>query len=174
MALAVTGFAVALVVPRPAAADVETLEKAIKAAYLPKLGDFVEWPPEAMRGPDFVLCVVGDPALGDLLARAARGATVHGHPITLLYMPTLDQDRGCQLLFVSNPQGQAISQVLSLVRGRPVLTVTDQQTDSASRGIINFVVRDGRVRFEVDRRAAATNHLVISSKLLGLAANVQE
>ena len=55
------------------------------------------------------------------------------------------------------------------MRGAPVLTVTDDAGDPAARGMIDFVLRDGRVRFRIDPRAAERSGLVISSKLLSLA-----
>jgi hypothetical protein len=53
-----------------------------------------------------------------------------------------------------------------------VLTVTDAEEEPRATGIVNFLVVDNRVRFEIDQRAAAENHLVISSKLLSLASRV--
>ena len=52
------------------------------------------------------------------------------------------------------------------------LTLTDQATDPTSRGIINFIISDNRVRFEIDEAAAEHSGLTISSKLPGLAARV--
>jgi hypothetical protein len=40
-------------------------------------------------------------------------------------------------------------------------------------GMINFVIKDNRVRFTVDDEAAAQNGLAISSKLLGVALAVK-
>jgi hypothetical protein len=53
-----------------------------------------------------------------------------------------------------------------------VLTVTDSGAGGGA-GIIDFVVRDNRVRFDINDEAAAQNGLVISSKLLNLALNVK-
>jgi YfiR/HmsC-like len=53
-----------------------------------------------------------------------------------------------------------------------VLTVTDGAADPDNRGIINFVISDGRVRFEIDNLAAEASRLTISSKLLSLAVRV--
>jgi hypothetical protein len=39
--------------------------------------------------------------------------------------------------------------------------------------MINFIVADNRVRFEIDEAAARRNGLQISSKLLSLAASVR-
>lgn len=157
---------------RPAAGD--DLELAVKAAYLTKFGDFVEWPPENTPAAGFNLCVVGSQPFGDLIDRAARGQTVHAHPIVLQRLPTLDDPTVCQLAFIAESSPDAVARTLRQVRGYPVLTVTDRQQTADSRGIINFVIQAGRLRFAIDRGAATANHLVISSKLLDLAIHVQD
>jgi hypothetical protein len=54
-----------------------------------------------------------------------------------------------------------------------VLTITDSARNARAKGIVHFVLRDNRVRFEIDEQAAAENGLVISSKVLGLAISVR-
>jgi N-acetylglucosamine-6-phosphate deacetylase len=79
----------------------------------------------------------------------------------------------CQIAFISHLAPQNVHAVLDAVRGTPVLTVTDS-TAAGEGGIVQFVIRDGRVAFEVDTAAAARNHLTISSKLLQLAVAVRD
>jgi hypothetical protein len=174
MAILAAFYVPALVWPPYAQADDERLETAIKAAYLTKLGDFVQWPPDAIHAGPFNICVLGAADFGDLLERAAAGRTVRTHPIALMRLSTMDGAQNCHLLFVPISSSNDAVRVLEATRGSAVLTVTDRQSDPSGRGIINFVIHDGRVRFEIDRRAAAANHLTISSKLLDLAVNVQE
>ena len=49
---------------------------------------------------------------------------------------------------------------------------TDQGQDGA-RGIVNLIVQENKVRFEIDDRTAMEDGLAISSKLLSLAARVR-
>jgi hypothetical protein len=77
------------------------------------------------------------------------------------------------MMFVTGSAEQPVAQALAAVRGTPVLTVTDGQTVADALGIINFVLADGRVRFEIDQGSAAGNGLTISSKLLSLAEQVR-
>jgi hypothetical protein len=54
-----------------------------------------------------------------------------------------------------------------------VLTVTDDQLHGPSTGIVNFIIANNRVRFDIDAEAATQNGLVISSKLMNLALNAK-
>jgi hypothetical protein len=58
------------------------------------------------------------------------------------------------------------------VRGLPILTVTDE-AQGVGGGMVQFVLRDGRVRFGLDLRSAEASGLSISSKLQALATNAR-
>jgi hypothetical protein len=156
-----------------ARSDNEALAYAVKAAYLCKLPAFVTWPAGTQTDNDFVLCVIGDDPFGSLLDRAANGQAVQQRPVVVRRYQTVTNNPGCQLIFVAGSRSQSVAAVLAAVHGTPVLTVTDGERDPASIGIINFVLADGHVRFEIDQGSAAQNGLAISSKLLSLATAVR-
>jgi hypothetical protein len=85
----------------------------------------------------------------------------------------LVRDSGCDMVYVAGSPAQPVAAALEAVRGTPVLTVTDSERYGGPAGIVNFVVLNNRVRFEIDEDAAAANGLVVSSKLLSLAVAVR-
>ena len=159
--------------PAPAWSDDDRLALAVKATYLCKLPAFMTWPAGGQPANTFVMCVVGRRLPDDLLDRSAEGLTVQQRPIELRRYSAIGSNPGCQLMFVTGSNEQPVAEVLAIVRGAPVLTVTDGQTAANSTGIINFVLMDGHVRFEVDQHAAVESGLMISSKLLSLAVQVR-
>jgi hypothetical protein len=76
-------------------------------------------------------------------------------------------------MFIGGSQQQSIAEALAVVRGTPVLTVTDVSRPDAANGIIAFIIDNNRVRFDIDDRAAAENGILISSQLLNLARTVR-
>lgn len=157
-----------------ALAQSSTIEHAVKATYIYKFAPFVEWPAGAFVSPSdpLVLCIAGVDAVSQVVDEAVQGQMIGGHPISVLHLLTPDNDSRCHILYVAS-QGASAVAALDKVRGRPILTVTDTAREAQAHGIINFVVQDNRVRFEIDQNAAAENHLVISSKLLNLALRVR-
>lgn len=154
----------------PLAAQSPNVEYAVKATYLYKFAPFVEWPAGTFTGPadPIVICVAGDDAVGDLVDEAVKGQSVGSHPIAVVHLAA-GAATPCNILYVAE-RGNGRAAMLERFRGTPVLTVTDNA--GATHGIINFVVQDNRVRFEIDLNAAAANHLAVSSKLLNLATRV--
>jgi hypothetical protein len=120
----------------------------------------------------FRICVAGRDPFGDLLDRAADRQSVAGLPVTILRLRVVTRSSGCQVLYAAGSPEQPVADMLAAVRGTPVLTLTDKATDPKSRGMINFIISDNRVRFEIDETTAVQNGLAISSKLLSLAARV--
>jgi hypothetical protein len=154
--------------------DGSPLEYAVKATYLHKFAPFVEWPSPAAEFPDgnFTVCVVGGDPLGSLLDRAVNGQNVAGRPIVVRRLARVTGNPGCSVMYVIGSAAQSVADALAAVRGMPVLTVTDGASDPAAEGIINFVIADDRVRFDIDNTAAVADGLTISSKLLSLAVHV--
>lgn len=153
----------------------EASDLAIKAAFLFKFGFFVEWPSAAFPSNDspINLCVVGDDPFGAALDDAVKGQKIGDRAVTLRRMSTIARDSGCHIVFLSDAAGTHVPQALATLKGSDVLTVTDAGADGADVGIINFVIEDNHVRFEIDDAAAATGGLVISSQLLNVALNVK-
>jgi len=144
----------------------EPLEASVKAAYLAKFAFYVDWPPAAFGSPTapIALCIVADDAFGALVEEAATGQAVQGRAIAVKRLKAVTRESGCHIAYVG---GEA---KLDAVKGSPVLVVTDAQ---GGNGIINFVLRDNRVRFTVDDELAAQFGLNISSKLLNVALAVK-
>ena len=147
-----------------------SIEYSVKAAYLAKLGMFVEWPRTAFDTPQspVVLCVAGTDPFGDVLDKLVAGQRVGPRPIVVKRLKIVTRDSGCAILFAAGSDAQSVDQALQAVSGTGVLTVTDDAAVHEA-GIIDFVLQEGRVRFTIDSRAAAENGIVLSSHLLDLA-----
>ncbi len=158
----------------PARAESNTLEYAVKAAYLFKFTPFVEWPSSAFAAPTspFYVCVLGGDPFGSVLDQAVSGHQVGEHPVKVRRLQTADGASECHILYFGAARAPVAAATLSKIRGAPILTVTEQNL-GVSGGVVQFIVKDGHVRFTIDAGAAAANRVTISAKLLSLAASVQ-
>jgi len=157
---------------RVAGAAVEgALEYTVKAAFLYKFGGFVEWPSAAFESPESPtrLCIVGNDPFGPALDKVVEGQHIGTRTIVVERLEAIHSNSGCQILFVASADEKKAAEALMAVRGESVLTITDGARSPEATGIINFVIMDNRVRFEIDDKAASVNGVVISSKLLDLA-----
>ena len=80
--------------------------------------------------------------------------------------------RGCQIAFISASVRETRT-VLNALNGASTLTVGESPNFARDGGMINFVLENQRVRFEINLGAAKRARLRISSKLLSLARIVE-
>jgi YfiR/HmsC-like len=146
----------------------EVTEMAVKAAYLYNFGLFVEWPKAAFptAGSPFTICIVGSDPFGVTLDDSVKGQKIRDHPIVVKRLISISRSSGCHIAYVAR--------TLMALQDWDLLTVTDGETSGDQAGIINFVIKDGRVRFVIDDAAAALGGLTISSRLLNLALVVKQ
>lgn len=162
-----------MLAPAAALAQTPTLEYAVKANYLYKLGPFVGWPAHAFTSPSapFTVCVLGRDPFGAALDQAVQGQSVAGRPVAVRRLQSVSRSSACHVLYIGRATEQPITEILQLLDGSPILTVTDERQGGRG-GLVHFVVRDGRVRFGADASRARGSGLTLSSKLLGLAVPV--
>jgi hypothetical protein len=174
MASASIRLVVALCAAMPAiAAQAQPSEYEVKAAFVHNIAKFVEWPAALPASGRARLCLLGeDPSGGafDML---------QGKPIGSLNWEVVKVDAGnglkaCRVLFIAPSKRADLVRILARIEGSPVLTVGDT-AGYAERGVmVNFYPEDNRVRFEINRAAAARAGLLIGSQLLRLARLVDE
>jgi len=164
----------ALLALTAAAAELDVdraLEHRVKAAYLYRFTEFVVWPDAAFAAPDspFVIVVAGSDGVAAELAAVTAGRTVGGRRIEVRRGsepgPVTAQ---AHILFVANPERARLAQ-FARSGGRHTLVVTESEGALAQSSVINFVLAEGRVRFEVSLESAERRGLKLSARLLGVA-----
>lgn len=160
---------------RAADAPAGDVEYAVKAAYLYKFAGYVDWPSTSFPNATTPLTigVVGADRLVAELARQLAGLSVGDHPVSVTPLRPSDAFNGVQILFIGREENPMLKRLLAGVEARPVLTVTEAAGALGDGSVINFVTTDNRVRFEISLVAAQRNGLKVSSRLLGVAQQVQ-
>ena len=167
--LALTTAAVAQGEPPP-------LEFQVKAAFLYNFAKFVNWPPEVFRDPDsaFVICLVDEEPFAQALEQAVLGKTVEGRAFQVRRLSSPDEAGSCQMLHLGATGSSRLTSLPRSIREAPILTIGDDAGFTRQGGIINFIIREHRVGFEINPDAAGRAGLRISSKLLQLASIVRD
>lgn len=147
------------------------LEDEVKAVFLFNFAKYVDWPSAPQGTSDSIrVCVPANPAFLAVVREAVRDEIVNGRPITAVSPSDLDAARHCDILYVGTSGTPDARAWTSIVSGRPTLTVGEGRMVDGL--VIAFVRDQDRLRFDVNRAAAAKQGLAISSRLLGLARRV--
>lgn len=149
-------------------------EYQVKAAYLYNFGKFVSWP-ASFTPPNkdsFAICILGQDPFGTALESTVAGEKVGGKPVEVLRISKKQEAASCRVLFISSSERDRLDEVLVDFAPANILTVSDMPNFTSRGGIIQFVVIDNKIRFEVNLSAAERSNLNLSSELLKVAVAV--
>ena len=181
--------------PKARADSAESKEYQIKAAFIYNFIKFVDWPEEKMADSNepITIGIIGSKDFIKAFEPVVK-KKIKNRNISIKYFEgyekldrTQEDDRQwnqkmealktCHVLMFCSYYSVRIkdlSQIIKALKGSPVLTVGETAGFLESGGIINFLVEDKKVRFEINVTAAKKSKLKISSQLLRLAKRVVE
>jgi len=151
-------------------------EHEVKAAFLYNFTKFVEWPRGAFRddGAPVVVGVFGPDPFGAALDEIVAGKVAGERPFVIRRLDSSDGLAECHVLFVSSAKAAEFVRLLPSLAHRPILTLGETDRFCESGGVVQFVMRQRKVRFRINVTAAERAGLKISSRLLDLAEVVRQ
>ncbi|MFH1845803.1 MAG: YfiR family protein [bacterium] len=154
------------------------LEYRVKAAFLHRFLKFVEWPATALPESQEVIRVgiLGDSPIIDALI-VINEKRVQGREMVVLTSRNIQDLGHCQVIFfvqpATKPDRPAVLQsLIAELAGTAILLVGEEDQFLARGGMINFVLSEDRLRFDINAKAATAANLHINANLLRLARRV--
>lgn len=150
-------------------------EQSVKAAYLYKFADYVEWP-EGVLGEladPLTFGVVGADSLARELREMTRGRAVRGRSIAVRSIDAEEPLDGVHVLFVGSSAMDDLPHLATAARENSALVITEAGGGLGQGSVINFREINQRIRFEVSLDSADRSHLRLSARLLAVAERVE-
>lgn len=141
----------------------------VKAAMTYNMLRFIDWPDESNR--TMTLCVTGDSLFAKSVF-ALKGRVAKGRTLDIRQVEPPGIPASCDALLFGNLSSAAISSALKQTANAAVVTISDSNDFVSSGGIIGFVIKNDKVRFEINQKAARQKGIRISAQLLKLAIEV--
>jgi hypothetical protein len=158
-----------LITKAPAYAENNTSEYKLKSVYLYNFTKFISWPESTLsaRRETINICIVGKNPFGSLLEPLTHMKS-QDKTLTVEFIEDIDalEKKSCQILFIAASEKAAVAQIIEKTAKMHILTVSDMDGFAQNVGIIGFVVKDHKVRLEINLGAARQAGLKISAKLL--------
>jgi hypothetical protein len=155
----------------PARAEDPPQEYQLKAVFLFRFAQFVDWPEAAF--PDahapIVFAVLGKNPFGDYLDNLLRDEHIGDRPVIVRRCSRVEELAGCHLVFISRSESRELEAILAKLKNQPVLTVSDADTFTRAGGMVRFAMegdKTQKVRLRINVDAAKASQLTISSKVL--------
>jgi len=168
-------------------------EYQVKAAFLYNFIKFIDWPREKMADSNDIITIgiIGKDPFGKAF-EPIENKQVKGRDVIIKRFKGLKQledskeknksalnqqieeMKKCHLLFICRSEKQKLKEILNIVKDYHVLTVADTEGSLEAGNIIEFVMVERKVRFEINMVATKQAKLKIRSQLLRLAEKIIE
>jgi len=149
-------------------------ESQVKAAYLYNFAKFIAWPERSFGKADapIKICVLEDTSFETTLREIVYSHTVDGHPVEVVHVTAVADAHRCHILFIPSLQDKQARALIEAIGNSGIVTVGETQGFLEEGGMIRFTLQEGKVKFQVNLRAAVQSGLRISARLLSVATRV--
>ena len=159
--------------PESALANDVSIEHKIKAAFTFNFIKYIDWAEKSSDPADseFVISIIGDGPINSALAEL-ENKEVFGKPLKVRFVPDLESAGPSNVYFINVSAQEELDSIFQKARQWGVLTVGEMDEFCERGGIINFVILDDSIHFEINQKEAQRAHLSVSCKLLNQASRV--
>ncbi len=122
-------------------------DDALKTSLLFQFAKYIDW--ENKIGGSFDICILG----GDVDAAEMSkysGKQISGENVNMRSVQSPDNTESCEIVFISSEQTAGLD-VAEIFKARSVLTVGEVDDFIDKGGMINFIRKGTRVKFEIAR-----------------------
>lgn len=136
--------------------------------YMHGFAKFVLWP-EDDKKTDFEIVVLGESPLTAELQKMAEKKKVGDRAIKVVKINSMSEFRNGHMLFIPSTLSGQLAEVLAKVGNKSTMVITEQPGLGAKGSDVNFVMKDGKLAFELNQAALAKHKLKASTELTRLA-----
>ena len=153
--------------------DAISLEDKIKAAFIYNFTKYIEWVDDDTTD-SFEIGIIGDSDIISPLLEIAARELVNNRKIEIIHFQDIQDFNSCNILYISASEADVLPDILKNIDGRNILTISGN-TGFALKGVaINFVIIDGKIRFEININLINQTGVLVNSHLLKLAILVED
>jgi YfiR/HmsC-like len=136
--------------------------------YMHGFAKFVLWPEDDKKA-DFEIVVLGESPVTAELQKMAEKKKVGDRAIKVTKINSISEFSKGHMLFVPSTLSGQLGEVLSKVGSKSTLVITEQPGLGAKGSDVNFIMKDGKLAFELNQTALTKHKLKASSELTRLA-----
>jgi hypothetical protein len=148
-------------------------EYSVKAVFIEKLYHFVTTPKQneiASSSKSPIFCVFGKTTLLDRLILITTMRSNSKSPFIVKKISRPTEISMCDLLFISGSENTDLEEILSFSRSKsPVLTISDTEGFGIRGVVVNMVVENENLQFEINLKEAKSLGFEFNSEVLKLA-----
>jgi hypothetical protein len=132
---------------------------------------YFDWP-ESTKSGDFLIQVLGHKSVYDELVRLTAGKKVGNQTIVLQNINSVQEVSKSQIIFIGHWQSRFLPEILTKLGNYPIMVVTEMEGMLDNGSGINFIIRDGTIKFEMKMANLSSRQLKTDPRIRELAFRV--
>ncbi|SFB70690.1 protein of unknown function [Flexibacter flexilis DSM 6793] len=138
-----------------------------QSLFLYNIGKLSKWTPEREVG-DFKVGVWGDKQIAETMSRALLDKKIGNQDIKVSLFEDASDIAGCHILFVPAMARVSIEKLAPIIEKNNIMLITEHEGWGKKGSIINFVIVNGKMKFEVNPIAAQKANVKLSNSLMAM------
>jgi hypothetical protein len=150
---------------------VEAQEEKYIGLFIYNFTRYFDWP-ESNKSGDFVVEILGHESVYKELLKLTAGKKVGNQDFVIKNLTSADALEECQIVFVGHWHSRFLPDVLSKLADTHALVITESEGLLDKGSCINFVIRDGTIKFEMSSQNVNKKQLKTDPRIRELALKV--
>ena len=140
----------------------------LKASYIYNFAKMIDWP-EAEKSGNFIIGVYGNSNVYKELIKKYASKNIGNQQIEVKKLSDTPTVGKIHLLYITKEKNEDIPMLIKSVKKKAVLVVTESSGSLDEGSIINFIIVDANLNFELNVDQANKHDLIVGSRLKDLA-----
>ncbi|MBN2523718.1 MAG: YfiR family protein [Bacteroidales bacterium] len=151
--------------------NLEAQEEKYIGLFLYNFTKYFDWP-ETVKSGDFVIEVLGHKSVYDELLRITANKKIGNQNIVVKNPETPEAIGKCHIMFVGHWHSRHLPVILNKLSNHPSLIITEMEGLLDQGSAINFVIRDGTIKFEMKISNVNSHNIKTDQRIRELAYKV--
>jgi hypothetical protein len=143
-------------------------EGKVHAAFLYAIVKYFEWPNNSEAG-EFEIAVLGANDVFDALKANFEGKVVGNKKCVIRNITSASDLAPNSVVYIGKSKSKEFDVIKRMAGNKSLLTVTEKEDLGSKGSCVNFIVVEGKLRFELNRSATAISNLKVSGALVSMA-----
>lgn len=139
--------------------------------YIYSFAKYIQWPEEDRKG-DFEIAVLGDSPILAELQKMAEKKKIGDRTIKISRFASLKELKKTHILFIPGEMSAQLAETLAKTTDQSTLVITEQAGMGAKGSGINFLVKEGKLVFEMNQSSLSKHKLKATNELSRMAINI--
>lgn len=140
----------------------------IHSAMVYNFMKYVNWSDENISG-EFIIAVYGSDEVYNTLNQWYNDKPKGGKKIKVKNIKNISEFATAHVLYISKTKNKEFDAIHTIIKGKPVLSITDSNNLGQKGAAINMKVIDGKLKFEINQKTFEESGLRVSSQLTAMA-----